>query len=90
MGNGKIGPYSWRLQEQKERLLTKTMERSEVFSTHEFGVGCSKNKSYTIKTINDKPFRERSCQLAPADVEPLRPHPSEVRYARIITESQSP
>lgn len=36
--------------------MTKMMERSEVFSLHEFDVGCSRSTQHTIKTTEDKPF----------------------------------
>ena len=45
---GKLTPSSFNFgdssvpKEWKERLVTKMMERSEVFSLHEFDVGCSK------------------------------------------------
>lgn len=66
------------------------MERNEVFSTHEFDVGCSKSTRHTIKTTYDKPFRERSRRFPPADVEALRQHLSQLKDAGIITESRSP
>lgn len=78
-------PKKW-----KQRLVNKMMERSDVFSTHEFDVGCSKSTQHTIKTSEDKPFRERSRRLPPADLEALRQHLSELKKAGIITESRSP
>lgn len=62
-------PEGW-----KKRLCEKMMERKEVFSTHEFDVGCSKSTHHTIRVTEDKPFRERSRRLAPADVEDVRKH----------------
>ncbi|KAL4007883.1 hypothetical protein ACER0C_001735 [Sarotherodon galilaeus] len=76
--------------EWKERLVTKMMERSEVFSLHEFDVGCSKSTQHTIQTTEDKPFRERSRRLPPADVEALRQHLSQLKNAGVVTESRSP
>lgn len=76
--------------ESKERLVEKMLQRSEVFSTHEFDVGCCKSTHHTIKTSEDKPFRERSRRLPPADVEALRTHLSQLKDAGIITESRSP
>ncbi|KAL6460364.1 hypothetical protein MHYP_G00303300 [Metynnis hypsauchen] len=78
-------PKKW-----KERLVTKMMEHSEVFSTHEFDVGCSKSTTHTIKINDDKPFRERSRRLPPADLEALREHLLQLKGAGIITESRSP
>ncbi|XP_057187744.1 retrovirus-related Pol polyprotein from transposon 412 [Triplophysa rosa] len=78
-------PENW-----KGRLVSKLMERSEVFSTREFDVGCCKGTHHTIKTMEDKPFRERSRRLAPADVEALRQHLTQLKDAGIITESRSP
>ncbi|KAL7824891.1 hypothetical protein SRHO_G00343510 [Serrasalmus rhombeus] len=78
-------PEKW-----KERLVTKMMEHSEVFSTHEFDVGCSKSTMHTIKINDDKPFRERSRRLPPADLEALREHLLQLKGAGIITESRSP
>ena len=63
------------------------MERSEVFCTHEFDVGCCKSTNHTIKTTEDKPFRERSRRLAPTEVEALRQHLSQLKAAGIVTES---
>lgn len=63
------------------------MECNEVFSTHEFDVGCSKSTRHTIKTTYDKPFRERSRRFQPADVEALRQNLSQLKDAGIITES---
>jgi len=72
--------------EWKERLVTKMMERSKVFSLHDFDVGCSKSTQHTIKTTDDKPFRERSRRLPPADVEALRQDLSQLKGAVVITE----
>lgn len=66
------------------------MEKHEVFSTHEFDVGCCKSAHHAIKTTEDKPFRERSRRLAPADLEAVRQHLSQLKDAGIITESRSP
>lgn len=93
---GKLTPSSFNFgdspvpQEWKERLVGKMMERQEVFSTHEFDVGCCKSAHHTIKTTEDKPFRERSRRLPPADLEALRQHLSQLKDAGIITESRSP
>jgi len=76
--------------EWKDRLVSKMLERSNVFSTHEFDVGCSKSMQHEIKTTDDRPFRERSRRLPPADLEALREHLSELKSAGIITESRSP
>lgn len=94
--SGKLTPSSFNFgdspvpKEWKERLVTKMMERNEVFSLHEFDVGCSKSTQHTIKTTDDKPFRERSRRLPPADVEALRQHLSQLKNAGVITESRSP
>lgn len=93
---GRLTPSSFNFgdspvpKEWKERLVTKMMERSEVFSLHEFDVGCSKSTQHTIKTTDDKPFRERSRRLPPADVEAVRQHLSQLKNAGVITESRSP
>lgn len=63
---------------------------SVIFSTHEFDVGCSKSTQHAIKTTEDKPFKERSRRLPPADLEVLRQHLSDLKEAGIITESRSP
>lgn len=88
---GKLTPSSFNLGDSvgKERLVGKMMERHEVFSTHEFDVGCCKSANHSIKTTEDKPFRERSRQLAPADLEALRQNLSQLKDAGIITESRS-
>ncbi|KAE8276918.1 Retrovirus-related Pol polyprotein from transposon opus Protease [Larimichthys crocea] len=92
----KVAPSSFNFgdspvpKEWKERLVGKMLQRSEVFSTHEFDVGCCKSTHHTIKTTEDKPFRERSRRLPPADVEALRIHLSQLKDAGIITESRSP
>lgn len=78
-------PKKW-----KDRLVRKMLERSDVFSTHEFDVGCSKSTQHEIKTTEDKPFRERSRRLPPADLEALRQHLSDLKEAGVITESRSP
>ncbi|XP_044073506.1 uncharacterized protein LOC122885865 [Siniperca chuatsi] len=78
-------PKKW-----KDRLVKKMLERSDVFSTHEFDVGCSKSTQHAIKTTEDKPFRERSRRLPPADLEALRQHLSDLKETGIITESRSP
>lgn len=71
-------------------MVTKMMEQNEVFSLHEFDVGCSKSTQHTIRTTDDKPFRERSCWLPPADVETLRQYLSQLKDAGVITKSRSP
>uniref|UniRef100_A0A674CT74 Gypsy retrotransposon integrase-like protein 1 n=1 Tax=Salmo trutta TaxID=8032 RepID=A0A674CT74_SALTR len=78
-------PEGW-----KKRLCEKMMERKEVFSTHEFDVGCSKSTHHTIRVTEDKPFRERSRRLAPADVEDVRKHLNNLKSSGIISESRSP
>lgn len=94
--SGKLTPSSFNFgdspvpKEWKERLVTKMMEWNEVFSLHEFDIGCSRSTQHTIKTTDDKPFRERSHQLPPADVEALRQHLSQLKNAGVITESRSP
>ncbi len=72
------------------QISGKMMERSEVFSTNECDVGCCKSTHHTIKSTEDKPPRERSHRLAPADVEALRQHLLQLKDAGIIIKSQSP
>ncbi|GAA6094731.1 uncharacterized protein LOC114911105, partial [Tachysurus ichikawai] len=60
--------------EWKQRLTKKMLERKYVFSCDEFDVGCSKSTQHHIRLAEDKPFRERSRRLPPADIEDVRQH----------------
>lgn len=73
----------------EREIVNKMLENSNVFSIHEFDVGCSKSMHLEIKSTVDKPFRERSLQLPTADLEALRVHLS-LKGAGPITESPSP
>ncbi len=52
-------------EEAKQRLIEKLMERYDVFSAHEWDVGCSKSTVHEIRLSDSTPFRERSRRLAP-------------------------
>lgn len=73
----------------KQRLTKKMLERANVFSYHEFDVGCSRSTQHHIGLTEDKPFRERSRRLAPADLEDIRQHLEKLKEAEIITDSRS-
>ncbi|KAL7866135.1 hypothetical protein SRHO_G00113820 [Serrasalmus rhombeus] len=77
-------------EEAKRRLCEKMMERKEVFSCHEWDVGCSKSTKHEIRLTDSKPFRERSRRLAPADIDDVRKHLQELKENGIISESKSP
>lgn len=59
---GKVTPSSFNFGdspvsvEWKDRLVSKMMERHDVFSTHDFDVSCNKSTQHAIKTTDDKPF----------------------------------
>lgn len=76
--------------EWKNRLVKKMLARSDVFSQHEFDVGCAKGTKHQIRVTDDKPFRERSRRLAPADIEDVRQHLAKLKNAGIISDSRSP
>ncbi|KAI4871331.1 hypothetical protein NFI96_009730, partial [Prochilodus magdalenae] len=77
-------------EEAKQRLCQKMLERREVFSCHEWDVGCSKSTKHEIRLTDPKPFRERSRRLAPADIEDVRKHLQELKENGIISDSRSP
>ncbi len=77
-------------EEAKQRLCEKMMQRMEVFSLHEWDVGCSKSTTHEIRLNDSRPFRERSRRLAPADFEDVRLHLPELQSSGIISESRSP
>ncbi|KAF4086823.1 hypothetical protein AMELA_G00088740 [Ameiurus melas] len=77
-------------EEAKRRLCEKMLKRREVFSCHEWDVGCSKTTSHEIRLKDARPFRERSRRLPPADFEDLRQHLQELQAKGIISESRSP
>lgn len=77
-------------EEWKQRLAKKMLERKDVFSCDEFDVGCSKSTQHHIRLTEDKPFRERSRRLAPADIEDVRQHLRKLKEAGIIADSRSP
>ena len=76
--------------EWKTRLCEKLSKRSHVFSTQEWDVGLAKGVEHHIRLSDPRPFRERSCRLAPADIEDVRKHLQELLQAGIISESRSP
>lgn len=77
-------------EEWKRRLGEKLMERLDVFSCHEWDVGCSKSTEHEIRLTDSTPFRERSHCIAPADMEDVRQHLQELRKHGIISDSRSP
>lgn len=77
-------------EEAKHRLCEKMMQRKEVFSLHEWDVGCSKSTTHEIRLNDSRPFRERSRRLAPADFEDVRLHLQDLQSSGIISESRSP
>ncbi|CAI5671484.1 unnamed protein product [Oreochromis niloticus] len=77
-------------EEWKDRLRQRLVERSHVFSVHEWDVGLAKEVEHTIRLADTRPFRQRSRRLAPADIEDGRKHLQELLCAGIIKESRSP
>ncbi len=77
-------------EEWRQRLVKKMLERKKVFSFDEFDVGCSRSSQHHIRLTEDKPFRERSRRLPPADLEDVRQHLEKLKGAEIIAESRSP
>ncbi len=53
-------------------------------------MGCSRSTQHHIRLTEDKPFRERSRRLAPADLEDVRQHLEKLKGAEIIAETRSP
>lgn len=78
-------PESW-----KKRLRDKLVQRSDVFSLDEWDVGLATGVEHSIRLADDRPFRERSRRLAPADIDDVRRHIQELLAAGIIKESRSP
>lgn len=74
----------------KRRLCEKMLARKDVFSCHEWDVGCSKSTKHEIRLTDTRPFRERSRRLPPADLEDVRQHLQELQKNGIISESRSP
>ncbi|KAG1937128.1 interleukin-1 receptor accessory protein-like 1-A, partial [Pimephales promelas] len=77
-------------EEAKQSLCEEMMQRKEVFSLHEWDVGCAKSTMHEIRLNDSRPFRERSRRLAPADWEDVRQHLQELKSAGMISESRSP
>lgn len=61
-----------------------------MFSMDEWDVGLAKGVEDRIRRSDDKPFRERSRRIAPADLDDLRHHLQGLLAAGIIKESRSP
>ncbi|KAK3515925.1 hypothetical protein QTP86_004944, partial [Hemibagrus guttatus] len=59
-----IIPGAW-----EQRLRQKLSVRGDVFSTNEWDVGLAKGVEHQIRLQDNKPFRERSRRIAPADIE---------------------
>lgn len=74
----------------EKRLRQKLSVRGDVFSTHEWDVGLARGVEHCIRLSDNKPFRERSRRLAPADIEDVRRHIKDLLAAGIIKESRSP
>ncbi|KAL6463768.1 hypothetical protein MHYP_G00281590 [Metynnis hypsauchen] len=77
-------------EEWKKRLSNKLAKRVNVFSLSEWDVGLAKGVEHRIRLREDKPFRERSRRVAPADLDDLRRHLQGLLAAGIIRESRSP
>lgn len=77
-------------EDARNRLCHKMLERKDVFSCHEWDVGCSKNTKHDIRLTDTRPFRERSRRLPLADLEDVRKHLQELQANGIISESRSP
>lgn len=73
----------------KERLRQKLLERADVFSLDELDVGLAKEVE-PIRLSDERPFRERSRRIAPADIDDVRRHIQKLLAAGIIKESRSP
>ncbi|XP_076836716.1 uncharacterized protein LOC143482275 [Brachyhypopomus gauderio] len=78
-------PEQW-----KERLRSKLSKRVRVFSLDDWDVGLAQGVTHRIRLKDQRPFRERSRRLAPADIEDVRRHLQELLAAGIIKESRSP
>ena len=77
-------------EEAKHRLCERMMGRKDVFSCHEWDVGCSKSTKHEIRLTDMRPFRERSRCLPPADLEDVQQHLQDLQRNGIISESRSP
>ncbi|KAL7876386.1 hypothetical protein AOLI_G00113490 [Acnodon oligacanthus] len=55
----------------------------------EWDVSLAREVEHSIKLHDDKPFRERSCRVAPADLDDLCRHLQGLLAAGIIKESRS-
>lgn len=77
-------------EEWKSRLQQKLAERRNVFSLHEWDVGCAKGVEHHIRLHDPRPFRERSRKIAPADIDDVRRHLQQLMAAGMIAESRSP
>lgn len=62
-------------------------QRRNVFSLSEWDVGVAKGEEHCIRLSDQCPFRERSRRLAPADIDDVRRHLSDLLEAGIIRES---
>lgn len=78
-------PEDW-----KATLCEKMAARAEVFSQSEWDLGCAKGVEHEIRLHDERPFRERSRRLPPADFEDVRKHLQELQNAGIISPSRSP
>ncbi|KAK3553316.1 hypothetical protein QTP86_033832, partial [Hemibagrus guttatus] len=81
----KVIPGAW-----EQRLRQKLSVRWDVFSTNKWDVGLAKGVEHQIRLRDNKPFRECSRHIAPADIEDVRCHIKELLTAGIIKESRSP
>lgn len=54
-------------EEAKQHLIERIFKRNDVFSRHEWDVGCSKRTSHEIRLKDARPFKKRSRRLLPAD-----------------------
>jgi hypothetical protein len=75
--------------EQKESILKKFEERSDVFAKHDWDLGMTTQVHHEINLNDETPFRERTRRISPADLRDLQQHIQELLDHGIIRESKS-
>ncbi len=73
--------------EQLEKLLIKW---KDVFSLHEFDLGCTNLTKHSIRLVSDVPFKERPRKIPPAMIDEVRAHLKEMLNLGVIQKSNSP